>query len=303
MLSGQVVTDWDFAPVHEFLRSTALSQAPPSPAALVDHGVKDQLDTGAHLGDFTRIWEYLGQPLIVPPPAVQPLPLSDTNGQTRADETIQAWGSKLAKEVRWRDELDGGDLAKFDRMGDPKIIARLKGGRKAKAHIGKEESKAKEPGRAKVLPVGSESENENFSPQRSEARKAIINGIVHGTLEKGHDDLPNVLCLLGGPPLALDAGAWPATYLRVFAPPAQEKNSYATAAVKKGRLMAKLLERFIEERQYLNNVSITKDNNVYNDLRTDVGVHVFVDASNVSALNPDSQEMQSLILADHDRFS
>lgn len=288
MFSEQVIEDWNFAPVHDFLRSTSLAERPSIPVSFVDHSLADQHNAASHLGDFGKIWEYLGQPLSVSPPTVQLLPRDGTNAAIREDTETKAalYGFPKGKGVRWRDELEGGDLTNNSGSGNSPIIPLFKESRRQKARR-RNELNELGTNNQKALPSGSENESEDdvWTPERSQARKAVINRVVHDTPVKTENDVLSLLWPPGEPQLPLGIGTSPATSLRIFAQPQkpsilQEESAYAEAAEKKARLMAKLRDKFIEEKQYLSNINLVL-NTARGDVSKNVGVHVFVDASNV----------------------
>ncbi len=288
MLSEQVAGDWNFAPVHDFLRSTSLAGRPSLPVSLVAHSQADQYDAASHLGDFGKIWEYLGQPLNVPPPTVQLLPYDATITTTREDIEPKAasYSFPKGKGVRWRDELEGAEPTNNDVYAHSEAIPLSKESRRKKARR-RNELNSLEKNNQKVLPSGSENESENdvWTPERSQARKAIIHRVLHDTLAKADHEASSLLRPLRGPQLPINLMTWPAASVRILAPPekpsvSQEETAYAAAAEKKVRLMAKLCDKFVEEKQYLNDIGLAS-NTASGDSRTDVGVHVFVDASNV----------------------
>lgn len=288
MLSEQVLEDWNFAPVHEFLRSTSLTERSSVAVSFVDHSLADQYNAASHLGDFGKIWEYLGQPLSVPAPTIQLLPRAETTAPNKEDIEINAasYDFPKGKEVKWRDEFEGGDLTNNDGFGNSTIVPLFKESRRQKARR-RSELDELERNHQKTLPSGSENESENniWTAERSQARKAIIDRVVHNTPEKADKFASSLLLPSGGPQLPITIGTSLATSLRVLArtekPSAlPEESVYAEAAEKKARLMAKLHDGFVKERQYLSNINFLSRATSGDD-GTDIGVHVFVDASNV----------------------
>ena len=324
MLSEQALGDWDFTPVHDFLRSTSLTERSSTHISFVDHSLADQRDTSSHLGDFGKIWEYLGQPLSVPPPTVRPSPSDKSRTQVEEDFHIKALSDGLIKNkgVRWRDELEGEDLvnrsgavdftnlpgltdsrrnracrrAEFEGKGlakhkdpvDSASFLDLRDSRRNRARR-RNELRDQEQMKANALLSGSENESERqvWKPERSQARKAVIDEIVHGARGQTDNIMATPPQQSGKFQLSGDAEPWPMLSLRMLVPPRhpsilEEETAYAAAAEKKARLIAKLRERFVEERQYLGNIKLVT-NIVDGDVSTESGVHVFVDASNVRA--------------------
>lgn len=288
MLSEQVQEDWNFAPVHDFLRLTSLTERPSVAVSLVDHSLPDRYNTASHLGDFGRIWEHLGQPLSVPPPTIQLLPCNETTTRIKADIEIKATAYDIpkGKEVKWNDEHVGGDLTNDDGLGNSKIVPFSKASRRQKAHR-RSELNELERNHQKSLPSGSENESENdiWTAERSQARKAIIDRVIHNTPENADRFASTLLLPSGAPQLPVIIGTSLATSLRILARTEKpfalpEESVYAEAAGKNERLMAKLHEAFVEERQYLRNINFLSRTTTGDD-GANIGVHVFVDASNV----------------------
>ena len=323
MLSEQALGDWDFAPVHDFLRSTSLAERPPTQVSFGHHFSTDQYNSSSHLGDFGKIWQYLGQPLSVPSPTVHHPPGDESKAPVGEDFYIKALSDGLSKNkgVRWRDELEREGLANHSGAADFESLPSLADSQRNRArlraelaqkelakHQGPVDSTSaraltdsrtnrairrnklrdQEQAKTKAWLSGSENESEKevWTPERSQARKAVINGIVHGHPDKIESVVSNPPRQSGKSQLRGDAQPWPFLSLRILAPPtkpsvSEEETGYAAAAAeKKARLIAKLRESFIEERQYLNNIRLIT-NIADGDNSTDVGVHVFVDASNV----------------------
>lgn len=287
MISEQALGDWDFAPVHDFLRSTSLAERQFTPIAFLDRSLANHYNTASHLGDFGKIWEYLGQPLSVPPPTVPFLPSIESDPSAKEDVKGKAAlnGLTRGKGVRWTDEFEGGELA--NNYGFRNYTNNnFKDSRRSRVRL-RNKLNDLEENKPKALPSGSENESEKeaWTPERSQARQAVIKGIVYGTPKKTQNDAPSLLWPSGRPQLPGDAEPGLATSLRVLARPrkpsfSEEEITYAAAAEKKTRLMAKLRDKFIEERWYLDNISFVA-HTPHGDDSIDVGVHVFVDASNV----------------------
>ena len=287
MISEQALGDWDFAPVHDFLRSTSLAERQFTPISFLDHPLGDHYNTASHLGDFGKIWEYLGQPLSIPSPTVQFPPSIESDAPLKEDVKSKAASNGLTrgKGVRWTDEVEGGELATNNTSRNHTSNS-LEDSKRISARL-RDRLKALEEKKLKTLPSGSENESEKdaWTPERSKARQAVIQGIVYGTPKKTADGVPSLLWPSGKPQLPGDVESGLPTNLRVLARPRklsflEEKDIYAVAAEKKTNLIAKLRDRFAEERLYLDNISFVT-HTTHGDHSTGVGVHVFVDASNV----------------------
>jgi len=117
---------WDFSPVFNLIQSLSHKDDTPQqqtfkqekqsflePTSPLDDGVEG----GLGLGDFNKIWDYLGVKRNVPPPSVPPFEASTSGRLLQNDRDAYASDSALyfpssIKGVRWRDEeTEGADLA------------------------------------------------------------------------------------------------------------------------------------------------------------------------------------------------
>ena len=262
---------WDFTPVISLIHSFhATSQdasrhhETPEAPAFVDagsnypgHQISDK-GLGSKLGDFDNIWKFLGSPI------------ESSNGYI------------TGKGVRWRDELDGADLADNDENGDNSWLVGL---------TKKQRKKARRKERRKLLmtanpdtmnTAASSSENESEEgplKPRTTNRKVIIHEILHRPLPS--DDEPKTIVrILKKTKLRTDG---PQSDMRSSAPRRQidsESDALAIATTKKKKLISMLNDRFIDERPYLTHLDtpILADGNTSNIIE---GIHIFIDASNI----------------------
>ena len=287
--------DWDFTPVIDLIYSLSVNgddytrfKASTPNSHPEEQGTPNTtyngLEQGTQLGNFDKLWEYLGQPLSVPPPEVPPEP---PDGSVKILETFGGNEQSPLKGAKWRDEHEGGDLADNDEIDDSQDLAGLTQTQRKKRRR-KKRRQAEVDGVAdgKVLPSGSENESEkDIQPPRTLDTKGIIYQILHGSapkIEPGR--LHSGKSFRAGLPIYPPA-AWPVasphpvkeTITILKSPP--RESAYAVAAAKKARLMTMLNETFIAERPYLSNISFIQQ--VSNTNITEEGIHVFVDASNV----------------------
>ena len=296
--------DWDFTPAIDLIyclssNNESYSLTTPwtsgtSPEGHVAQSTIDRLERGTQLGNFDKIWQYLGQPLNVPPPTVPTEPSAefiDVFGTTSdgAQSTI--------KGVRWRDELEGGDLADNDDINDtPDFSGLTKEQRKKARRKLRREAEAARVANGQNVASGSENESERevqSPPTRDTkrdtshpSRKDVIYHILHRTTPKAEPR-----CLRSGEPstagIPIDLGPWPVAFpqvgekaIKILKPPTKEQRGYAAAAAKKAELMVMLKERFQDEQYSLSEISSIKKVDTA-EIGTAESIHVFVDASNV----------------------
>ncbi len=296
--------DWDFTPVIDLIYSLSSSNeyfsestswtSNASPEEQVAQNTKDRDEQGTQLGNFDKIWQYLGQPLNVPPPTIPTEPSAEV---IEILKTTNDSALLTLKGVRWRDELEGGDLADNDDIDDtPDFSGLTKEQRKKARRKLRREAEAARVTNGQNVASGSENESEKETqapPTRDTKRdtshpskKDVIYHILHKTIPKAE---PGRL-RLGEPSTAripIDVGPWPVAFpqagaqaIQILKPPPKEQSTYAAAAAKKARLMTMLNERFQDEQHSLSKISSTQqvDNA---GIVTAESIHVFVDASNV----------------------
>ena len=160
---------WDFTPVisliHSFQNATENAKIQDSPEDVSeqpeDKVVHADIRNGpngltSHLGDFENIWRFLGCPV-----------------------EAQA----IVKEVRWRDELDGADLADNDEIDDSSKLKDLTKSQRKKARK-KEKRKILEDGPPKLrkaIPGSNEADSED---DRRDAKIADRKAIIHDLLDR-----------------------------------------------------------------------------------------------------------------------
>lgn len=304
MSSGDAGDDWDFSPVIELIHSLSAhgDEHVPNKDAEAKHvfeypisesltSALGELPNGrdSQLGNFDKIWEYLGQPLRVLPPEtvsnrknfLAVVPAGDTG-----DEQTNTKG------VRWRDEIDGADLADNDEVEDPPRLTKTQRKKERRKERRRALTGTLRDGKTLSSSSENESESESKSPRTPDS-KGVIDQILHGASTSNGSKL-NGFRLLKRPRISAGTGASPAAK-----PPAvngfsrvtnlfDEGIKLATAAAKKAKLMAMLDEKFIDERQYLTGINLVQHtNDITNTNITPEGIHVFVDASNVCTQTAD----------------
>lgn len=298
--------DWDFGPVFDLIHSLSIaggehthqrtlsrdtdSDPPKQETYTAEAEVHDQGIT--QLGDFDKIWQYLGQPLDLPPPTVATGPLP---------EFIDVWDGPTASEqcilkaVRWRDDVECANLAADDENNGIPDLSNLtkqqrKKARRKQRHEEQEVLGAQLKNR-KALPSGSEDESgKDVQKSKISDRSSVIYQFLYGTLP-----LNDTGRLRSGRRFrnqdpddagALIAAASPsAKQVTQILRPVKEA-TLDVAAAKKKKLMSMLNEKFIDDRPYLSNLFFAV--NVASRVdATAEGIHVFVDASNVYCSHPD----------------
>ena len=287
--------EWDFGPVFDLIRSLSISGGD------ITHQKKDSSDTGSNppgrttcppapsvddqsqtqLGDFGQIWQYLGQPLHLPAPTIT---------TTSSSDLIDVWDGQTASEprtikvVRWQDDVDCANLADNDENNGFTDLSKLTKQQRKKARRKQRQAEranlVARPTNGVDLQSGSEDESvKDVQEEKSLDRSAVIYQILHGTAPPvGTGRLRSGK--LFSDQDSKDAKTLPAT---AFSPVKQAlqvlkpvgESALEIAAARKKSLMSMLNEKFIDDRQYLSNLSFTQS------FYAAEGVHVFIDASNV----------------------
>ena len=292
--------DWDFGPVFDLIRSLSIS------AGDIAHQKKSSGDTGSNLpgrttcpaaasvhdqsqtqlGDFDKIWQYLGQPLHLPPPTI---------ATKSSPDFIDVWDGQAASEprtlkvVRWQDDVDCANLADNDENNGITDLSKLTKQQRKKARRKQRQAEranlAAQPTNTVALQSGSEDESvKDAQEEKTLDRSAVIYQILHGTAPPiGTGRLRSGKLFRNQDPedtRTLPASASPPVkqVLQVLKP--VRESALEIAAAKKKKLMSMLNEKFIDDRLYLSNLSFAQ-NVSDSTYATAEGVHVFVDASNV----------------------
>jgi hypothetical protein len=286
--------DWDFTPVIDLIYSLSVNgedqthikastQHARSEVQVTPNATENGLEQATQLGNFDKIWRYLGQPLCVPPPAVPPEPL---DGSDKALDILGGNVQSLLRRVKWRDAYEGGNLADNDELGGSEDLSGLnKTQRKKVRRRRRRHAEASELEEGKALPSGSENESEKETQApRTLDSKGVIYQMLYGSKPKVETER---LRLRNFPraELPIDPASWAVVSpypvketITIHKSPPKE-SAYVVAAAKKTRLMKMLNETFIDERPYLSDISFIQQ--VSNTIITEEGIHVFVDASNV----------------------
>lgn len=227
-------------------------------------------ETGFGLGHFEQIYEHFEENLKVPRPGN---------------------GPKDPKIVKWRDGIDGADLANDNNPGNSLSLSGLSTTQQRNAN--KRNGRSLATKLRLSTAVGGTGSTENKSGKgnkkdRSPDRKGVIHNILYGTSPTPNGSPGKQRAqVLKRPQLPIDIGACP-----VAKPHASNANlqpcssepaptAYAIAAERQATLMTMLKERFPDERQYLKSISLFPHANNDSLKSSPEGLHVFIDASNI----------------------
>lgn len=251
---------WDFTPVIDLIQSLKHgndgyeSTVPivyrTEPDVAISPLKPDKsLEPTSHLGNFDDILSFLGASVDV-------------------DEIQEA-----AKGVRWRDEIDGAELADNDEK-EPDFLAGLTKSQRKKERR-KLRRKALE-GESLNNEKGTLNSSENDSEvEAKETTMPVRKAVIHDLLERplpSDEEFRNSIRLLKRPKQTVNE-KWP------IAKPSAE-SALAVTAAKKKKLIELLRERFADDWQYIDDLRGLSQTAV-NSRNTEDGVHIFVDASNI----------------------
>ncbi|KAL8802468.1 MAG: hypothetical protein Q9182_003776 [Xanthomendoza sp. 2 TL-2023] len=300
---------WDFAPVFDLLES--LSSAPTvqtdgletdgdlspssSPVKLSTPTYSSkQLRPKSDLGNFDKLWAFLGQPLDLEPPEVPHIPLDEAHENNGLHQII-------GKEVHWRDEVEGGELADNEEAGsNVSLLGLTKTQRKKLRRKQRKAASGEKPLHA-TLPTNTSEDDSEVEPRtrkRSPDRRAIIQQILQRSPKTPENGPLPVARLTSRSSLPIDVAA--SSVANTNSRATADRVALAAAAARKERLIGKLKERFIDDRQFLTNATMMPFA-VMDNTGTEEGIHVFVDASNIMIGFHDSLKL-SRGLALHSRI-
>ena len=295
MTSQDLEDAWDFTPVIDLNYSlssnpeahvaNAASLSPSSEDLLTPvsgHGVHD---SGTELGNFDKIWEFLGQPRDIPPPIIPPLlnGIADelTGGVDGQAETIHELPT--CKGVRWWDEDGETRLADEVETLAGYTAPSLSKARKKKLRAKKKSIALKTQDDARLSLLTSSSEDETSLGTKDatsiQSRRSVIQELIDGyTVQSKSAQLSADSAATPDLDSAKKRAATPRYPLRsTFKPPEVRSEDILS---KKTRLIAMLRDRFVGERPYLGSLGLPAFALV-GVAGPDIGLHVFIDASNV----------------------
>ena len=252
--------DWDFTPVIDLIQSLKYgNDGYKSPVAAVQQTKPDvafsplkpdeSFEPTSHLGNFDDIFSFLG-------------------ASDEVDEIQEA-----AKGVRWRDEIDGAELADNDEQ-EPDLLAGLTKSQRKKERRRLRRKALDEESLNKEKNTLNSSENDS-DVEAKKITMPVRKAVIHDLLERpipSDDEFRNGMRLLKRPKQTASE-KWP-----VAKPHA--KSALAVIAAKKKKLMELLRERSAEDWQYIDDLRGLSQTTV-NSRNTVEGVHIFIDASNI----------------------
>ena len=252
--------DWDFTPVIDLIQSlkygndgfesaVATVQRSKPDVALSPLKPDEGPEPTSHLGNFDDIFSFLGRSEVI-------------------DEIQEA-----AKGVRWRDEIDGAELADNDEE-EPDLLAGLTKSQRKKERRRLRRKALEEESLNHEKSTLNSSENDS-EVETKETTMPIRKAVIHDLLERplpSDDEIRNSMRLLKRPKQTV-TDSWPVAKPRA-------ESALAVTAAKKKKLLELLRERFAEDWQYIDELRGLGQTPL-NSQSTEDGVHIFVDASNI----------------------
>ncbi|MCJ1311011.1 hypothetical protein MMC25_004681 [Agyrium rufum] len=310
--STQVSTDWDLTSVIDLVYSLSTSDNEPAkeddnwPSTAsrnVDEsrilGKKEE-ENGIGLGDFNKLWQFLGAPLDAPSPTITSILDDFKDVKSTKSETVS-----VVKGVRWHDQLVDVVGDKPTKLESASVASPLtsKAQRKELIKRHKEQLKAIQTRataqkrdntaakKAQSSPSDDGSEPGKGRGREPFDRKSVIQSFLYDTSTKPGP--PETSITSGSPTVKYQLRSrtvyeyqeWPASSPFLFNPSSSKaerekkkaEKQLAAAAAQKFHFLKKLQKHFVNELQYLANLP-----SVHSQVGdTPEGVHVFVDASNI----------------------
>lgn len=283
---------WDLNSAIDLLNSLALKNQNPTTAPIPipppAAGRLDQDDAAQSLGDFSALWDFLGRPHVADETQTADLIKFEVNDEPVAEVDF----SQLSKGVRWRDEVDGADLE--DNVEPTKATAAYLRNQKRAARRARAKERAEQLA-AKQKPVSDttdlESADELESLRRSPDRRAVIDGILgrsrptfrENTSPPTSPSPPKAETrapkreLPVSNPFIWAAPTVPSPFKRTVVTPRDGLSPRA----RKQALITELMHQHPDEKRYLKNVGLLEP--AFTPLNvSSIGIHVFVDMSNIS---------------------
>ncbi|RVX67784.1 hypothetical protein B0A52_07712 [Exophiala mesophila] len=284
-------TAWDFSSAINLLNSLSASrhelpsfEQTNTPPELLG----GDSDVTPNLGDFSSIWDFLGKSRAPQEPQASELITYNVNDEPVAELDIV----QLAKAVRWRDEILGTDLEDNIEYVQPISAATLRNKKRA-------ERRARAKARADVLAAEKAAEsdtteddsaNELESLRRSPDRRAVIDDILGRSRRavRDKDSPPTSPSPPKTDPRTTNID-WPVANPFVWStkPTSSHKRAVITPQdgltprTRKRALISKLVKQHPDEKKYLQNQGLLEP--AFTPLNvSSIGIHVFVDMSNIS---------------------
>jgi hypothetical protein len=295
MQSSDEGPSWDFSPAIDLLKTLSFSDPRENQSSTHDPSeecsdshppliLSQAKDEDLSLGNFNRIWEYLS--------------LSHNKGNRFEERPLEEDDERVAKEVRWRDEVSGADLednVDIQYINTPSLKTLQRSARRRRA---KERQIQAAASQINSYETDSDSATDNGSGKEelerlrrhSPNRRAVIQDILRHSSNNG-TEIPSPPTSPSPPKESLrvlrkdgpvsNPFQWSATTSHA----ASHRNQILplgnlTKEQRKSRLIARLAERYAPEAKYLKNKGLVHPE--FTPLNTsDSGIHVFIDISNV----------------------
>jgi hypothetical protein len=284
--------DWDFSSAIYLLKSLSLSnhEGGPAPYSLPPPAVQDDqtlvLDkTSSHLGDFGSLWGLFGE---------------SSNEVVHGISISELEAENTSKGVRWRDEFDGADLednvepSSFDTAVSIRTQTRASRRARARLRVAKPaDTPATGKGTVSDTVTDAESSEELERLRRSPDRRAVIQDILGRHRPSTRDT--------SSPPTSRSPPKSDVRSIRKEWPPSDPflwsvdefRSSFSkiqiapqdglSGTARKRQLIRTLARNFPAESKYLSNSGLIEPAFTPLNVST-VGIHVFVDISNVSRI-------------------
>ncbi|ERF72967.1 hypothetical protein EPUS_05048 [Endocarpon pusillum Z07020] len=292
MQSPSETLAWDLSPAIDLLKtlshcepknSISTTPRPPERSAFSDPPLvlSQADDEELSLGNFSRIWEYLSLPR--------------NGGNADEGKSFEQDAERVAKEVRWRDEVSGADLE--DNVDSTYVASTRTRKRAARRSRAKQRAEKATSTQINSYENGSDSAsfNEDDSGEelrrlcRSPDRRAVIQEILQRS-SKDAVDLPSPPTSPSPPKQSLRVlkKDWPISNPFQWSASTNSGSSRSqllplgglSQEQRRSKLIARLAERYPSEGKYLKNKGLIHPEFI--PLNTsDIGVHVFVDISNI----------------------
>ena len=249
-------------------------------------------DESTSLGDFGKIWDFLGKSRYSEPAEPTVVPPGDSKSHNITHELDSG---SLGKYVRWRDELESADL-EDSVESDPRdtrgsLRTHKRAARRARVKHRAEKLAARP---AESTGTDAESGEELSRLRRSPDRRAIIQDVLQRARPGAPDGVspptspspPKSGLQIRGP--ISTSFLWPVAGASSSShQPRIEPLEVLSSEARKKHLITCLAREHPEESIYLSNTSLVDP--AFAPLNLSVpGIHVFVDISNVSLAEPNS---------------
>ncbi|KAK5205394.1 hypothetical protein LTR47_005529 [Exophiala xenobiotica] len=282
---------WDLGSAISLLKNLSLKSRDLSSAPQLLHpssdGDEDDETNPVSLGDFTSLWDFLGRPYTADGEQVSELVKYEVNNEPVAELDL----NHLNKGVRWRDEVDGADLE--DNVEPVKVTAayirnKKRAERRARAKERVEKLAAQQKSTSDTTDLSSGEELESL--RRSPDRRAVIDDILGRTRPSLRDSSPPTSPSPPKAEIRTPKRDYPVSQPFLWTAPGIPSPSKRSAiAPRDGRssqerkkaLISELARQFPDVKKYLKNSGLLEP--AFTPLNvSNIGIHVFVDVSNIS---------------------